>query len=97
MAQQAPAADPAMSSVLYFGRQWRGAEVHRYAMTRLTCLISVWLVTLLGNGCASLRPPADDREVWLQQQQEAARASDNPDKSANLLLPLLSGLTTLVH
>ena len=32
---------------------------------------------LMGCGCASLRPPAQDREAWEAQQQQAAARQES--------------------
>jgi hypothetical protein len=63
------------------------------ASFRALMLLVVATSSLLGSGCSSLRPPADDRAVWLQQQ-EADIPSPAEKNPANLLYPLLSGLGT---
>jgi len=59
-----------------------------------TKLIPLLVVTLalLGNGCSSLRPPAEDRAVWLEQQEAANKVDTQEKDPANLLYYLASGL-----
>jgi uncharacterized protein YceK len=63
------------------------------ASFRALMLLALAATSLLGSGCSSLRPPAEDRAVWLQQQ-EVDKPSPDEKNPANLLYPLISGIGT---
>jgi hypothetical protein len=43
---------------------------------RQMTVLSIGLA-LMSNSCASLRPPAEDKAVWEQQQNQEAHQTDN--------------------
>jgi hypothetical protein len=52
----------------------------------------------LSYGCSSLRPPAKDSAVWMQQQEIADKADAQEKDPANLLYYLGYGLgSVLAH
>jgi hypothetical protein len=64
----------------------------RALMVLVVISIGVW-----GNGCSSLRPPAEDRAVWAYEQ-ERSKPSPQEKNPANLLYPPVSGVrTALTH
>jgi len=39
-------------------------------------VVYIFGFALLSSGCASLRPPGDDRAAWLGQQEEVTREAE---------------------
>jgi hypothetical protein len=71
------------------------SAVHKEARTSYRVLRVVFVISVLGSGCSSLRPPAEDRAVWAQQQEQAKPQENVPE---NLLYYLVDGLgTALAH
>ena len=66
---------------------------------KLARLILVLMVgfALLSIGCASLRPPADDRAAWLGQQEQATTEAEKEVGGWKLLYQLGSLLGGLVN
>jgi len=61
-----------------------------YKAKQLQLLVLGFL--FMSSGCASLRPPAEDRAVWLRQQEQAGISETQEKQPANLLYPLVTGL-----
>jgi hypothetical protein len=56
-----------------------------------TPIFLVALVALM-SGCSSLRPPAEDKAVWLEEQREARQVPAQQKDPTNLLYYLAYGL-----
>jgi hypothetical protein len=67
--------------------------MHKEVRARFPALMLLVVIGISVSGCSSLRPPAEDRAVWVQQQ-EADKPSPGEKNPANLLYPLISGIGT---
>ena len=51
-------------------------------------------LVLLSSGCASLRPPAQDKAAWESEQMEAQKMTAQEEGAWNLLYYVVSGVAS---
>jgi hypothetical protein len=54
-------------------------------------------LALLGSGCASFRPPAQDKLAWEGQQSEREKMSPQEEQAWNLLYYLAYSASSVIH
>jgi hypothetical protein len=51
-------------------------------------------LVLVGSGCASLRPPAQDKAAWEGEQTETQKMTPQEESAWNLLYHIVSGVAS---